>query len=264
MLLLISHWPAKPIGRAMVASLYALWCGLSAPSASASSLGSHTLLAHEDGNGPSIATTAPITTAASGSSLIAFSAGYTDNDQPPTDSESNTWAPLGSPVVYRGYNGEFNVKAYLALHATGGPVHTVTIAKNGVPAGEITIPFIEIRQSDVLQSVAQNYPLASTTLTSGDVTTTGPATLVAVWWGDATGLHHSALPDNGFTIIENFVDLPPNSAVQCVVAYREVSASGTYHVSWTTSPSQGAPLWLFAFQMDSDRIFMNGFDGADA
>ncbi|MEO5559412.1 MAG: hypothetical protein ABIO49_06365 [Dokdonella sp.] len=227
---------------------------------SASTLGSHTLLAHEDGNGPPIATTAPITTAVSGSALIAFSAGYTDNDQPPIDSESNAWEPLGNPVVYRGYNGEFNVKAYLALHATGGAAHTVTIAKNGVPAGEITIPFIEIRQAGTLQSAAHNYPAASTTLTSGTVTTTGPATLVAVWWGDAAGLHHSAVPDNGFAIIENFVDLPPNSAVQCVVAYKEVSASGTYQVSWSTSPAQGAPLWLFAFQTDSDRIFMNGFD----
>ncbi|MEO5627045.1 MAG: hypothetical protein ABIQ70_13645 [Dokdonella sp.] len=263
MFLLISRWPATPIGRATAAALLALWFGLPAPSVSASTLGSHTLLAHEDGNGPSIATTAPITTAVSGSSLIAFSAGYTDNNQPPTDSESNAWMQLGDAVVYRGYNGEFNVKAYVALHATGGAAHTVTISKNGVPAGEITIPFIEIRQASTLQSVAQNYPAASSTLTSGTVTTTGPATLVAVWWGDATGLQHSALPDNGFAIIENFVDLPPNSAVQCVVAYREVSASGTYHVSWTTSPAQGAPLWLLAFQTDSDRIFMNGFDGAD-
>ena len=64
-----------------------------------------------------------------------------------------------------------------------------------------------IRDAGALQSVAVNYPPASSSLTSGDVTTTGPATLIAVWWGDATGLHHSAVPDNGFSIIENFVDL---------------------------------------------------------
>lgn len=258
--LLVFDEPAKSMGRARAAAMLALSCALLAPFASASTLGSHTLLAHEDGNGPAIATTAPITTAANGSSLIAFSAGYTDNDQPPTDSRSNTWVQLGDAVFYRGYNDEFNVKAYLALHAAGGAAHSVTITKDHVPAGEITIPFIEIRQSGVLQSVAQNYPAAGTTLTSGSVTTSGPATLVAVWWGDATGLHHSALPDNGFTIIENFVDLPPNSAVQCVVAYRQVSAAGTYQVSWSTSPSQGAPLWLFAFQTEGDRIFVSGFD----
>jgi len=228
--------------------------------APASSLGSHTLLAHEDGNGPSVATTAPIVTAASGSMLLVFSAGYTDNNLPPTDNYANAWTQLGVPQIYRGYNGQFDVTAYVVLQATGGPGHTVSIVKNNVPAGEITVPFIEIRNAGALQSVAVNYPPASSSLTSGDVTTTGPATLIAVWWGDATGLHHSAIPDNGFSIIENFVDLPPNSAVQGVVAARQVAAAGTYHVTWATSPAQGAPLWLFAFQTGSDEIFASGFE----
>lgn len=228
--------------------------------AAASTLGSHTLLAHEDGNGPPVATTAPIATAASGSTLLAFSSGYTDNNLPPTDSYANTWTQLGAPVVYRGYNGAFDVSAYLVLQASGGAGHTVSIVKNNVPAGEITVPFIEIRDAGALQSVAVNYPAASASLVSGDVTTTGPATLIALWWGDATGLHHSAVPDNGFSIIENFVDLPPNSAVQCVVAARQVAAAGTYHVTWATSPAQGAPLWLLAFQSGSDTIFSDGFE----
>jgi hypothetical protein len=237
-------------------------CGalLATGEAGAVGLGSHTLLGHEDGNSPALATTAPITSAASGSALITFSAGYASNDQAPTDNYANGWVRLGDPVVYRGYGGVFDVKAYLASVASGGAGHSVTIVKNGVPAGEITVPFIEIRNAGVLQALAQNYPPAGSTLTSGDVTTTGPATLVAFWWGDAGGLHHSAVPDNGFTIIENFVDLPPNSAVQCVVAARQVAAAGTYHVSWATSPAQGAPLWLFAFQSSGDSIFANGFD----
>jgi hypothetical protein len=237
-------------------------CGalLATGEAGAVGLGSHTLLGHEDGNSPALATTAPITSAASGSALITFSAGYASNDQGPTDNYANGWVRLGDPVVYRGYGGVFDVKAYLASVASGGAGHSVTIVKNGVPAGEITVPFIEVRNAGVLQALAQNYPPAGSTLTSGDVTTTGPATLVAFWWGDAGGLHHSAVPDNGFTIIENFVDLPPNSAVQCVVAARQVAAAGTYHVSWATSPAQGAPLWLFAFQSSGDSIFANGFD----
>lgn len=226
----------------------------------ASSLGSHTLLAHEDGNGPAVATTAPIDTAATRSSLLVFSAGYTANGSAPTDNHANTWAQLGDPVVYRGYDGQFDVTAYIALHAQGGASHTVSIVKNGVPAGEITVPFVEVRDAGTLQSVAVNYPPAGSVLTSGDVTTTGPATLVAIWWGDATGLHHSAVPDAGFAIIENFVDLPPGSAVQCVVAAKQVTAAGTYHVNWATSPEQGAPLWLLAFQSEGDTIFANAFD----
>lgn len=223
-------------------------------------LGAHTLLGQEDGYGANPATTEPITTQASGSALLAFSAGYASNTNCPTDSKSNLWSQLGSPVVYNGYDGQFDVKAYVSMAAHGGSDHTVSIVKNTVQNGELTLPFIEIRNAGVLQAVARNYPTAGTPLTSGSVTTTGPATLIAVWWGDAVGLQHSAVPDNGFTIIENFVSLPPNSAVQCVVAWRDVAAAGTYDVTWTEAPDQGAPLWLFAFQSGSETIFSSGFE----
>jgi hypothetical protein len=229
------------------------------PARATSLLGAHTLLAHEDGNGPGTATTASIATSVSGSSLLIFNAGYASNNAAPSDSKGNSWVALGAPVVYRGYNGAFDVKAYLVLNAVGGAGHSVSIVKNGAPSGEITVPFIEIRQAGRLQSIAQNYPDAAATLQSGAVTTTGPATLIALWWGDASGLQHSAVPDNGFSIIENFVNLPPNSAVQCVVAYKQVSRAGTYLVNWTNTPAQGAPLWLLAFQ-DRDLVFAGDFD----
>ncbi len=232
---------------------------LAMPAHATSLLGAHTLLAHEDGLGPATATTASISTSASGSSLLIFNAGYASNNAGPSDSKGNTWTALGAPVVYRGYNGAFDVKAYLVLNAIGGAGHTVSIVKNGQPSGEITVPFVEIRQGGRLQSVAQNYPNAAAVLQSGTVTTTGPATLIAIWWGDASGLQHSAIPDNGFTIIENFVILPPNSAVQCVVAYKQVPRAGSYLVNWTNTPEQGAPLWLLAFQ-DRELIFAGDFD----
>lgn len=222
-------------------------------------LGAHVLLWHEDGAGPSVALTPAVNTQASGSSLIAFSAGYASNNLGPTDNKGNQWQPLGPPVVYRGYNGVFNVKAYRVNAAAGGNGHILSIVKNGAPSGEITLPFVEVKQSAALHAVAQNYPLAASIVTSASVTTTAPATLVAFWWGDAGGLVHSAIPNNGFSIIENFVNLPPNSAVQCVVAVRQVSAAGTYQVSWTQSPAQGAVLWLFAFQT-GDNVFENGFE----
>ena len=222
-------------------------------------LGAHTLLGQEDGFGADPALTTAVNTAASGSSMIAFSAGYASNTNGPTDNKGNIWEALGAPVVYEGYDGAFDVKAYVALDARGGTGHVLSIVKDGRPNGELTLPFIEIEGAGSLQAVATNYP-RSVPITSGSVTTTGPATLVALWWGDAPGLHHSAVPNNGFTIIENFVDLPPNSAVQCVVAYKQVSAAGVYDVTWTSSPEEGAPLWLFAFQSTSDRIYANGFD----
>lgn len=223
-------------------------------------LGSHTLAAHENGSGPDAITTDPIDTAQHGSSLVIFSAGYASNGQPPTDSKSNAWVQLGDPVFYRGWENQFDVKAFLVDSAKGGAGHTASIEKDGMPSGEITVPFVEIRNTAGLQSVARNYPPAGDTVSSGSVTTTGPATLVAFWWGDAGGLHHSATPDNGFTIIESFVELPPNSAVQCVVAYKQVAAAGSYQVTWSHAPLQGAPLWLFAFQASADVMFTDGFD----
>lgn len=232
-------------------------CAADAPNAV--TLGAHVLLWHEDGNGPPTAVTPAIATQVGGSSMVAFSAGYTSNTLGPTDNKGNNWTPFGNPVVYRGYNGEFNVKAYLVLSAHGGAGHRLSIVKNGAPSGEITLPFVEVRQAGVLQSVAQTYPQAAATITSGNVITTGAATLLAFWWGDATGLQHSAIPNNGFSIIENFVSLPPGSAVQAVVASRQVATAGTYNVSWTQSPSEGAVLWLFAFQ-SADPVYANGFD----
>ena len=211
-------------------------------------LGAHTLLGQEDDNAVSPAMTSAITTQESGSSFLIFSAGYASNNDPPRDSKSNTWKQLGDAAVYRGYDNQFDVKAYLALDGKGGSNHVVTIDKPGTAIGELTLPFIEIRNADVLKDVSVNYPAAGSALTSGTVTTTGPATLVAVWWGDAPSKDNSADPGDGFKVVERFTKLPPDSAVQCVVAYKDVDGAGTYQVTWRNSPVQGAPLWLLAFQ----------------
>ncbi|WP_426703029.1 hypothetical protein ACPPVV_08570 [Rhodanobacter sp. Col0626] len=213
------------------------------------SLGAHTLLAQSEGLGISPAVTAPIATQPHGSSLIVFNGGYSSASAPPVDNYANRWKQLGHTVRYgNGYGDSFDVKAYLALSAKGGANHTVSIAKPDQAAGEISMPFIEIRQAGVLQDVAQNYPQASLVMTSGRVTTTGPAALVAVWWGDGGVKRMTAVPNNGFAVIDSFLELPDNSGVQCAVAFKQVRAAGTYDVSWTGVPVQGAILWLFAFQ----------------
>jgi hypothetical protein len=212
------------------------------------SLGAHTLLTHSEGLGVSPAITAPITTQASGSTLIVFNGGYTDNNAPPVDSYNNRWKPLGKRVTYGNGYDRFSVQGYIALTARGGPRHTASIVKAGQTAGEISMPFIEIQHAGVLQDMAQNYPPADIVVTSGKVTTTGPATLIALWWGDGGVKQMSAVPNNGFTVIESFLKLPDNSGVQCAVAFKQVQSAGTYDVSWIDTPVQGAILWLLAFQ----------------
>lgn len=234
----------------------------------APALGAHTLLGQSEGQGSSPAVSAPIDTQPDGSSLLVLVGGYASNDAAPTDSYGNHWKPLGGSVYYRGYENRFSARAYLASEARGGPEHRLSIVKPGNAAGELSAPFIEIRHAGMLQAVAQNYPApgfaarlaraarraagaapdSTGTLTSGKVTTTGPATLVAVWWGDSRALKMTATPNQGFKVIEQWLDLPPNSAVQCAVAVKQVDGPGTWDVSWTSTPAQGAILWLFAFQ----------------
>lgn len=236
------------------------------------SLGAHTLLTQSEGDGSSPAVTSTLHTQESGSSLLVLVAGHADNDGAPTDNYGNTWKRVGEPVTYNGYDGRFNARAYIAIDAHGGKRHAVQIEKAGSPNGEITIPFVEIVHAGRLQDVAQNYPTpgvaaraanklarawqgvvgspdtTNTMLTSGTVTTTGPATLVAVWLGDAYIYSMSAVPGDDFKVIDSYLHLPPNSGVQAAVAVKQVPAAGTYSVTWNGTPAQGAILWLFAFQ----------------
>lgn len=242
------------------------------PSDQTAILGAHTLLTQAGGLGTAVATSASINTQERGSSLLVLVGGYTNNTKAPTDTDENVWTQRGAAVAYHGFDGRFIAKAYVASAAKGGPGHTVSFVKDGTPAGEITAPFVEIKQAGMLQAVAQNYATPSlatraanklariwqasgagssnATVTSDSVTTTGPATLVAVWWGDSRALNMTAVPNNSFKIIERYLNLPPESGVQCAVAVRQVAEAGTYDVTWTDSPAQGAILWLFAFQSE--------------
>ena len=220
-----------------------------------SSLGAHTLLTQSEGLGSTPATTSPIDTQTSGSSLIVLNGGYASNATSPVDNYANHWKQVGSSVAYQNGYEAFNVTAYMALSAKGGARHTVSMVKSANASGEISLPFVEIKHAGVLQGVAQNYAAPGLVLKSHSVTTTGPATLIAVWWGDGGVKRMTGRPNNGFSVIDSYLMLPDNSGVQCAVASRQVAQAGTYDVSWIGSPIQGAILWLFAFQSKSaDRM----------
>jgi hypothetical protein len=263
---------------ALAALLFAVGGGASATAASVgarphgqdSALGAHTLLTQPDGEGSNPAVSSAITTQETGSSLLVLVGGYVSNASAPIDTYGNRWMQQGPRIVYHAYQARFDTAAYVVLAAKGGRGHRVSLAKNGTAAGEITAPFIEIKHAGVLQDAAYNYAVAgamarlagrlgrvlpgddrafsSAELTSGEVTTTGPATLVAVWWGDAFVYAMTAVPDGGFKVIERFLDLPRSSGVQCAVAVKQVDRAGAYRVTWKGTPAQGAILWLFAFQ----------------
>lgn len=218
------------------------------PAGTGVSLGAHTLLTQPNGLGTTPAMTRAMSTQPTGSALIVLRGGYAGSTDAPTDNYANAWKPVKSSLTFNGYGGSFDVSAYIAIPAKGGVDHRVVLVKKTHPEGEISVPLVEIKQAGVLQDVAQNYPAPALVVTSGNVTTTAPATLLAVWWGDAGVKRMTAMPNNGFAVIDSFLKLPDDSGVQCAVAFRQVAKAGTYNVSWTSAPVQGAILWLFAFQ----------------
>ncbi|MGH6810873.1 MAG: hypothetical protein ACREDM_00535 [Methylocella sp.] len=134
---------------------------------------------------------------------------------------------------------------YGSLSAVGGSGHKVTAPMHGSESDEITLAAVEIKNGGVIQD-AQWNKVTVPPQTSLNVTTTGPATLVAVWVGDSSAASVTASPDNGFTVINS--QLLAGCDVEAVVATKDVSIAGTYNVTWTATPTQGAHMWLVAVQ----------------
>ncbi|APG05443.1 hypothetical protein BJI69_17040 [Luteibacter rhizovicinus DSM 16549] len=219
-----------------------------AADAPAPSLGAHVFLGQGEGLGVSPAVTPAMETQANGSVFVIFNAGYSNNDGSPVDTYGNRWKPLGHPLVYADYGDRFDVRAYVATAGKGGPGHTVSITKRGEPKGELSLPFVEVRNASRVQAFAQNYAEQALVVASDEITVDGPATLLAFWWGDGGVKRMTATPGDGFQLIDAFLQLPDESGVQGAVAWRQVDAAGTYRVHWTVAPVQGAALWIMAIR----------------
>jgi hypothetical protein len=195
--------------------------------------------------------TPSMTTQPSGSTIVA-SVGRGDITlfAVPTDNKGNSpYKQQGSTQTYPSYPTS-GTAVYTFTSAAGGSGYqlTTTTGKDHQNRDdEITIAAVEVVEGSRIQAFAWNK-LDRPPLTSDSVTTTGPATLIAFWWGDGfPGTPQSATPDNGFSVIDsNAQEL--DSFVQCVVAVKNVTAPGTYDVTWTPDPDQGAQLWLIAVQ----------------
>jgi len=192
---------------------------------------------------PSIAA-GPMATQPSGSLLIAgVGRGDASTFALPTDSGGNTAQQLGAMHGYTRWPTS-GTAMYTFASAAGGPDHTIRTTTT--PDDEITLAAVEVIEGTRVQAAAWNE-VTSGPLTSKTVTTTGPATLIAFWWGDAFAMvDQTATPDSGFTVVDSV--LAAGSLVQGAVAVKNVTAAGTYHVTWTATPAQGAQLWLVAVQ----------------
>ncbi|MGZ6069453.1 MAG: hypothetical protein ACXWVM_44060 [Polyangiales bacterium] len=142
------------------------------------------------------------------------------------------------------------------LGAVGGAGHTfsMTWGSIGTSGDEVTISAVEVLGAKSIEDSSWVERTSGTSLTSASVTTTGPAILVAWWWGSGTvrpvGDKHVAVPGGGFTIVPGataLTSISTNGYVQVAVASRVVSTAGTYSITWTTD-GEGAQLYLVALR----------------
>jgi hypothetical protein len=206
------------------------------------SLGAHAIVFQRLNGGLATIATPALATSASGSTMI-VSVGRGDFGAftAPSDNKGNSYTALGMPHVYTRYPNS-GTALYAVAGATGGPGHVISATTP--PSDEITLAVVEVRGRRV-QDFKWSEVLMDKPLTSQKVTTTGPATLVAFWWGDAgVDSDKTATPNNGFAVVDAV--LSSGALVQASVAVKAVTAAGSYDVTWTATPRQGAQLWIAA------------------
>lgn len=188
--------------------------------------------------------TAAMATSAAGSSYVYFYGGYSSNNSAPIDSKGNTLTPEDSSF-YVPYGTSFQNRSYSSLDAVGGEDHSASLLKNDVFAGEVSLGIFEAKHTDTIQG-GVTYVTEGDPVISGSVTVDRPAVLVAAWFGDSGSQNHTAVPtDSGFEVKEALLALPPNLAVQCAFATKEVGP-GTHEIEWDVTPPQGGALYLYA------------------
>ena len=217
------------------------------PPTGAPRLGAHALAFNPyDGTPIAPLSTGPMTSEQTGSTLlVCVGRGLVSTHTRPRDNRGNTYTQLGGTRTYSLWPSS-GTALYGSERATGGSGHIVTVDKSE-PIDETTMAVVEVVNGGTIRDVQWREARRGEPLQSPTVTTTGPAVLVAFWWGDAdVPQNKTAVPDSGFRVIDSI--LREGALVQCAVAVREVADAGTYGVTWTSTPPQGAQLWLIAVQ----------------
>lgn len=188
----------------------------------------------------------PMLSTKSGSTLVVSSGrGDLSAAKTPTDNKGNApFMAVGTPHAYTNWPTS-GTDLHAFAGAIGGAGHVVTTAN--APYDEITLAVVEVENGTHVEDAQWVERLKGQSITSAKVTTTGPATLVAFWWGDAdVNGNKVATPGDGFVVLDSIGDA--GALVQCFVAAKDVATAGSYDVTWTATPDQGAQLWLVAVQ----------------
>lgn len=216
-------------------------------------LGAHSLsfqAYHEMNHPVTVLNSAAMATQAAGSTMIVgVGRGQLALfDQPssiPVDNKGNSpYLQIDKTMKYTDWDS--GTALYAFASARGGVNHLISAQ---TPADdEVTLAAVEVIEGTHIQDYKWNQDSADP-ITSLQVTTTAPATLISFWWGggfpDTTT--QTAEPDSGFVLIDSNTNTL-GGFVQCAVAVKNVTKPGSYSVTWKSTPQQGAQVWLVAVQ----------------
>jgi hypothetical protein len=207
----------------------------------APTIGATAVAFKRDGQADPSVSTPPLLTAAGGSTLIAcVGRGVIAAHAAPTDNKGNRFVQIGTTRTYTRWPTS-GTACYAATDARGGAGHVITAPVSpSAPFDETTLAVVEVQNATRVQDVSWNESLTSPGA-AREVTTSGPATLVTFWWGDAGAtVNHVASAQPGFQPLQAV--LQSGALVQTAVAAANVDRAGSYTVTWASN--QGAQLWL--------------------
>lgn len=209
-------------------------------------VGAHSLVfqRYEADDGRPSLSTRPMSTRPGSLLIVSVGRGDVEAFVPPSDNKANApFSQLGTTHTYTNWPRS-GTALYAMTSGRRGEGHVISTATPA--ADELTLAAVEVIGTKI-QDFAWQEVLAGNPLTSPKVTTTGPATLVAFWWGDA-GVKgdKKAYPDGEFQLIDAVLE--SGALVQCAVAVKRVETAGTHEVTWTARPEQGAQLWIVAVE----------------
>jgi hypothetical protein len=207
-------------------------------------MGAHTIAFKDYGSAPATLTT-PAMTTVSGGAIVAFDERYPGAASlQPTDSKGNTYAIVGSTIENTDWPGSFGA-IYASLGITGGSGHTLTVGNSA--DDEVTIFCAELRNVDrIISSASAMINATSLSVATPSITVDGPAVIVAVFFCSVQRDSQSFSGcTNGFTIIET----QPLGAQDGsgAMAYREVSAPGTYSTAFNVGAADNGLVFIIAF-----------------
>jgi len=165
----------------------------------------------------------------------------------PSDNHGDTFRALLPAHNYVNWMGS-GQQLFAATNIAGGS-NTVISETMPDPNDEVTLSVVEIRGAHKISAVSVAETPTKGPVSSANVTTTGPAILVSWWWGDGGLTQISATTSPGWTRIHSLSRAQADTnVVQTEVAAKAVDAAGTYSITWSSDPDQGAVVYLVAIE----------------